>query len=355
MTTQRKTIIIVDDSPMILKLARNTLMGAYNVFTMPSGVKLFEFLQKSTAMPDLILLDVMMPEQNGYEVIKTLKAHISTMHIPVIFLTSQSDVKNELEGLSLGAVDYIAKPFSPPLLLKRIEVVMQLEAQKYELKELNNNLYGLVAKKTSTILALQSSILSAIGNLIEFRDAFTGDHIERVQHILKILIDAMFKQHVYIDIMENWDINLLLQSSQLHDIGKVAIRDTILLKPGSLTPEEFAEMKKHTTFGEAVVDKIQLASDESTFLTYSKIMTGMHHEKWDGSGYPYALARHEIPLPGRLMAFADVYDALVSNRPYKKAFTHEEAVKIIADGCGTHFDPAISEVFIAAADHFQQA
>jgi putative two-component system response regulator len=293
-----------------------------------------------------------MPEINGYEAIGTLKSNPRTADIPVVFLTSKTDTISELEGFSLGAVDYISKPFSPQLLLKRVEVHLLLESQKAELKNLNENLQQMVEEKTGEVLELQNAVLITMANLVEYRDDVTGGHVERTEKFLRCLVDEMRNQNIYQDILNTWNIDLFLQSSKLHDVGKIAIRDSILLKPGPLTKEEFEEMKKHSIFGERVIEKIQQNAKESIFLTHGKIMAGTHHEKWDGSGYPRGLAGSDIPLQGRLMALVDVYDALISDRPYKKAFPPEQAVGIIAEGCGSHFDPSLKAVFLAASRHF---
>ena len=351
MIQERRTIILVDDNPINLKLARNTLMEKYDVFTVPSAEKMFQLLEKT--IPDVILLDVLMPVMNGYEAIEILKANPKTREIPVIFLTSKSDSNSEIEGFIHGAVDYISKPFSPLLLLKRIEVVMLIEKQKRQLKHVNDNLQKLVDEKTSEILELQNAVLKTMSNLVEYRDDVTGGHVERTEHYLETMIEEMMNQKVYSEVLENWDIKRFVQSAQLHDVGKIAIRDNILMKPGSLTKEEFEEMKKHTTFGEKVIEKIQESARENVFLTHAKIMAGSHHERWDGTGYPRGLANSNIPIQGRLMAFVDVYDALISERPYKKAFSPEQAVQIIKEGRGTQFDPSLVGVFTAAVRRFQ--
>jgi putative two-component system response regulator len=350
MSNEKKKIVLVDDNPVNLKLARNTLMERYNVFTVPSAQKLFQLLEQT--LPDLILLDVVMPEMSGYEAIGTLKSNPRTAGVPVIFLTSKTDTVSELEGFSLGAVDYISKPFSPQLLLKRVEVHLLLESQKGELKNLNENLQHLVEEKTGEVLELQNAILITMANLVECRDDITGGHVERTEKFLRFLVEEMLDKKVYRDILDVWDIDLFLQSAKLHDVGKIAIKDNILLKPGPLSREEFEEMKKHTVFGETVIEKLQQTTKESMFLTHAKIMAGAHHEKWDGSGYPRGIAGSAIPLQGRLMAFVDVYDALISDRPYKKAFSREQAVKIIMDGCGTQFDPDLKDVFFSASGRF---
>jgi len=350
MSEIRKRVILVDDNPVNLKLARNTLMGKYDVFTVPSAEKLFELLEKTLA--DIILLDVMMPEMSGYDAIKILKNNPKTSNIPVIFLTSKADANSELEGFVHGAVDYVSKPFSPQLLIKRVDAHVLVESQKKELEKINQNLHLLVEEKTEEIQELQNAILKTISNLVEYRDDVTGGHVERSEHLLKLLTEEMIRQNVYCDEVKGWDLRFFLQSAQLHDVGKIAIRDNILLKPAALTAEEFNEMKKHTWFGERIIEKIQENARESVFLMHAKIMAGTHHEKWDGSGYPRGTAGQEIPLQGRLLALVDVYDALISERPYKRPFPPDKALEIIKQGSGVHFDPALVEIFTATAQYF---
>jgi putative two-component system response regulator len=358
MVTKRDLIILVDDNAANLLAGKHVLMNKYNVFTAPSAEKMFRILEHNK--PALILLDVDMPEMNGYEAIKILKAKDETKDIPVFFLTGKSDSNDELKGLSLGAIDYITKPFLPPLLLKRIEVHLLVEAQKHtlkaqqrELKNFNDNLQRMVEEKTQTVMELQNAILKTMADLVEFRDDITGGHIERTQRGVGILLTALQNQDLYREQTAEWDIGLLLQSSQLHDVGKIAISDRILQKPGPLSSEEFEEMKKHTTFGVKVIEKIEASTSANDFLKYAKIFAGTHHEKWDGSGYPFGLAGTDIPLLGRIMAIADVYDALISQRSYKKAFTHEEAVQIIGNEKGSHFDPSLVVLFFQVADQFR--
>ena len=351
METEKKIIILVDDNPANLRIGKNVLAEKYAVATAPSAEKMFSLLENNS--PAMILLDVDMPEMNGYEAIKILKSKHQTKDIPVIFLTARTESDDELEGLSLGAIDYIIKPFQPPLLLKRIEVHLLVEAQRKELQYFNENLQKMVEEKTESILELQNALLKTMAELVECRDDITGGHIERTQRGIKILLEELYKSGIYREQTRGWDVSLLLQSCQLHDVGKISIDDNILKKPGKLTDEEFAEMKKHTSFGEQIIEKVETLAKESDFLNYAKIFAASHHERWDGMGYPRGLKGDEVPLLGRIMAIADVYDALVSERPYKKAFTHEEAVRIITKGSGTQFDPALVEVFICAAEQFR--
>ena len=344
MSERREKIIIVDDVAANLTAAKSALSDKYDVFAVISGEKLFSLMTK--IMPDLILLDVEMPEMNGYEIIKVLKKSEKTAHIPVIFLTGKIDPEHEIKGLNLGAVDYITKPFSRALLLKRIDLHVLFERQKHELLKHNLNLESEVDKKTRTVMELQTAILKSVAELVECRDHVTGGHIERTQFYLSKLIRLLKDHNYYTDELSALDIPLLIMSSQLHDVGKISIRDSILLKPGSLDPDEFTEMKKHTSYGMEIIRKIESSTTENEFLHYAEILAGNHHERWDGKGYPNGLKGNEIPISGRLMALVDVYDALTNDRPYKKAFTHEESVEIIREGLGTLFDPVLCEIFI---------
>jgi len=350
MENDKKLIILVDDNLANLKIGNNFLEEKYTVATAPSAAKMFSLLKNNT--PAIILLDIDMPEMNGYEAIKILKLNPETKNIPVIFLTAKNESDDELEGLSLGAIDYITKPFNPALLLKRIEVHLLVEGQRKELQYFNENLQKMVEEKTQSILDMQNALLKTMAELVECRDDITGGHIERTQRGIKIMLEEIQRSGIYPEETKGWDVDMLLQSSQLHDVGKISIEDSILKKPGKLTEEEFIEMKKHASFGEQIIEKIETLAKESDFLDYAKIFAASHHEKWDGSGYPRGLKGNEIPLLGRIMAIADVYDALTSVRPYKMAFSHEEAVRIITEGRGTQFDPALVDAFIGAADKF---
>jgi putative two-component system response regulator len=348
----REKIILVDDDITNLAVGRNVIGDKYDVFTVPSGAKLFNILEK--VKPDLILLDIDMPEMDGYEVIQKIKKNEKNEHIPVIFLSSKNDVESELKGLSLGAVDYMTKPFSPQLLLKHIEIHLLVVSQRKKLEDFNNNLQEMVRAKTQTVFELQNSVLKTVAELVEFKDSITGMHIERTQNYLRTLVDALQTNTLYKEEVLSWDIDIFILSAQLHDVGKIATSDNILRKPGILTISEFEEMKKHTLFGVEIIKKIGESTSEKTFLKHAEILAGTHHEKWDGTGYPHGLRGADIPLQGRLMAIADVYDALVNERPYKKALSHKDAVRIIIDGSGKHFDPYLVNVFLGIEKKFEQ-
>ena len=346
----RHKVIIVDDNPISLSLGRNLLRSFYEVFPATSGQKLFQILEK--IIPELILLDVEMPEMSGFDAIKRLKADSRYADIPVIFLTGKDDEASEMEGFDLGAVDYVSKPFSGPLLLKRIANHILLEQQRRDLlanqealQDYADNLEEKVREKTAEILNLQNAVLNTIAELVEFRDKSTGGHVMRTQRYLEVLIKEMQRTGVYAEETSEWDVELMLLSAQLHDVGKIVITDTILNKPGKLTNEEFEVMKTHVSEGADAIEKIMSEASRHTFLHYALLFAGTHHERWDGSGYPVGLKGRDIPLEGRMMAIADVYDALITDRPYKKAFTHEVARGIIEEGSGLHFDPVLVEVF----------
>jgi len=349
----RDIVVMVDDDITNLTAARNSLAGEYDVATVPSGEKLFLLLERVT--PALILLDIEMPDMDGYAVMEKLKSREKTAHIPVIFLTAKIDPESEVKGLNLGAVDYITKPFSRELLIKRIDLHIIFEKQKKELQRYNLSLESEVDKKSRTVLELQNAILKTVAELVESRDNITGGHIERTQHYLRLLVDSLIARNIYTEELSLWDIDLFIMSSQLHDVGKISIKDEILMKPGRLTDEEFEEMKKHAIYGVEIIRRIEENTTENDFLKFAEIMAGSHHEKWNGEGYPYGLAGFDIPLQGRLMAIVDVYDALTDERPYKKAYSHESSIKIISEEKGGHFDPQITEVFLATEQDFKNS
>jgi putative two-component system response regulator len=350
MESRRKKILLVDDNMANLAMGKNMLKTFYEVYPAPSAEKLFECVERSA--PDLILLDVEMPEMDGYEALRRLKATEVFSDIPVIFLTSKCDEGSELEGLGLGAVDYVSKPFSAPLLLKRIETHLLLSSQQRELKTRNETLQTTVREKTRQVIELETAVLNIVAELVEFRDSVTGGHVSRTQKYLQFLMEKLLEEDVYTDVISGWSPDFVLPSAQLHDVGKIAISDTILNKPGKLTDEEFEIMKAHVTIGVDAIERIEMTTVKHEFLHHAKIIAGTHHEKWDGSGYPWGLSGNNIPLEGRLMALADVYDARISTRPYKRAMSTSEAEEIIEEGRGKHFDPALVDIFHKVSHRF---
>jgi putative two-component system response regulator len=295
-----------------------------------------------------------MPEMSGLEAIKILKNAAIWREIPVIFLTSVTGLNSELDGLSYGAVDYITKPFDERLLRKRVEIQLlilnqrqRLETQSLELRNYNDNLRQMVEEETDKDIKLQDSVLDTVVDLVESRDDITGGHVSRTMRWLEIITNGLLESGEYASTLSAWDIKLFIRSSRLHDVGKISIDDAILKKPAKLTNAEFDSMKAHTLIGASVIEKITLSLPQSNdhFLNHAKILALSHHEKWNGSGYPSGLSGYDIPLQGRLMAISDVFDALISKRPYKNAFSFKDASDIIIAGSGSHFDPILIEIF----------
>jgi len=338
-----KTIFTVDDNHVNLLTAEETLSEHYNVFTLSSASLMFELL--NDVIPDLILLDILMPGISGFEALQRLKADKRYSGIPVIFLTGKNDADTEAMGFEMGVVDFISKPFSKPVLLNRIKTQLEIE-------DVINDRTTMLQYRTERLQRLQDSMASVLANMVENRDMLTGRHIERTTQYIKILLNTMNENCIYADEIHNWNFELVASSARLHDVGKIVITDLILNKPGSLTAEEYEKMKTHASEGEKIITSIIEDSGDGYFLHNAKLFAGSHHERWDGTGYPRGLKGEGIPLQGRIMAVADVYDALVSERPYKKAFSHEKAAKIIKDSSGTHFDPELIKIFFACEKEF---
>ncbi|MDR0501927.1 MAG: response regulator [Treponema sp.] len=332
-----KTIFVVDDSDTNLTMAETALETHYRVMTMVSAAKMFSLIQKIT--PDLILLDIEMPEIDGFEALRRLKLNYALAGIPVMFLTGRTDAEVEARGFELGAVDFVTKPFSAPVLQNRIKTYLEIEE--------------IIQQRTKQLHKMQNSIMSVLADMIENRDKGTSGHIERTTVYIRILIHMMMERGVYADELRKWDIERVISSARMHDMGKITITDIIINKPEKLTDDEFRLMKTHAIEGERIIDEIVSLTGEAEFLRNAKLFAGTHHEHWDGSGYPRGLKGAEIPLQGRIMAIVDVYDALVSERQYKHANSHEEAVEIIMKNSGSQFDPEIANTFFEARGLFK--
>ena len=349
----KPTVLAVDDTADNLTLLNALLSGPYKVKLANSGAKALKIAAAAPA-PDLILLDIMMPEMDGYEVCRRLKQQPATRDIPVIFLTARTDVESERAGLEAGAVDYVTKPFNPPVLLARVKTHLALKAHTDFLRDKSAFLEAEVDKRTQEIRAIQDVTIHTLASLAETRDSETGNHIRRTQFYVQALARRLQAHPRFAALLTSRYIDMLFKSAPLHDIGKVGIPDAILLKPGRLTPDEFEIMKTHTTLGRQAIEHAeQLLGMQVDFLSMSKDIAQSHQEKWDGSGYPAGLAGEAIPVSARLMAVADVYDALISHRIYKAGMPHAQAAAIIAEGRGTHFDPDIVDAFLAIQDEFQ--
>jgi len=360
----------VDDNDVNLSTAAKALSRQYRAFTLPSASDMFELL--NNIAPDLILLDILMPQMDGFQALRLLKDDARYQDIPVIFLSGRNDAATEARGFEMGAVDFISKPFSEPVLLNRLKTHLEIE-------ELIHERTAMLLQRTEKLQRLQNSIVSILANMVENRDKYTGRHIERTTKYIRILLNAMLERGVYSDEISHWNfeevisssrlhdigkgfiaedpiiLESIISSSRLHDIGKIIITDLILNKPGKLTAEEYELMKTHALEGEKIIDSIIAESGNEAFLKNAKLFAGYHHEKWDGTGYPRGLKGADIPLQGRIMAVVDVYDALISDRSYKIAFSHERAVGIVKEGSGSHFDPKIVDVFLEVSDLFREA
>lgn len=348
----KKTILVIDDTAFNLTLMSGVLKKWYTVKEAASGAEALQQLQ-TDPLPDLILLDIMMPLMDGYEVCHRLKADPATAAIPVIFLTANVSSEDEEKGFELGAVDYITKPIKQKVVLARIKTHIALQAAANFLEDKAQYLESEVARRSREIEAIQDVTILAMASLAETRDNETGNHIRRTQLYVFTLAEKLKTHPRFANFLTEHTIKLLFKSVPLHDIGKVGIPDRILLKPGKLTPEEFEIMKTHTTLGrDAIVTAERRLGVNVDFLTYAKEVACSHQEKWNGSGYPEGLAGDAIPISARLMAVGDVYDALISRRPYKEPMPHNQAVQLIIDGRGTHFDPDIVDAFIALQDDF---
>ena len=334
-----KKVLIVDDNIATLKQIGALLADDYSVSLAKSGALALKIC--ITERPDLILLDVEMPELNGFETIERLKKNPYLESIPVIFLTGNRDADTEIKALESGARDYITKPVEKTILIHRIE--LHLGFAEYQ------------AQLENKVKALSDSIAVSFAEVIECRDANTGGHVVRTSAYVKMLGMNLIEKGIFPDELNLIELDMMVRAAPLHDIGKIAISDSILLKPGQLDGQEFAVMKTHTTIGAEIVEGMIAYTPNLQYLKYAKIIAGSHHERWDGQGYPCGLSGDAIPLCARLMSIADVYDALVDNRVYRQGMTHSGACKIIVDGSGKNFDARIVESFLEIESVFEKA
>ncbi|MDO6545621.1 two-component system response regulator [Pseudoalteromonas carrageenovora] len=315
-STDRPRILIVDDEPANLKVMREVLGNQYRMSFAKSGDAALALLEKE--LPKLILLDIMMPDMNGFEVCQKVKANPKTSHIPIIFVTALGDESDEFKGFELGAVDYITKPISPAIVRARVKTHLSL-VQAEQLKQAHVDL------------------VHRLGRAAEYKDTDTGEHIVRMSQYSKVLALALG--------MNESEAELLRQAAPMHDVGKIGIPDAILLKPGRLTSDEFDHMKQHAVIGAQI-----LANSSSPLLQLAHTLAIEHHEKWDGTGYPHGIKGEDISVEGRIVAIADVFDALTSKRPYKEAWSVEETVEHLKSQAGSHFDPNLINLFIEKLD-----
>lgn len=362
----RQTVLIVDDTPQNITVLGELLHPHYAVRVANSGERALRAVH-SDPRPDIILLDVMMPGMDGYEVLQRLHAERETRDIPVIFVTAMDCAESEERGLELGAVDYITKPIKPAIVLARVRAHLELKHARDRLANQNEWLEREVARRMSENLLVQDLSMRALACLAEARDTDTGHHILRTQAYVDILAHQLEHHERFADALADGRLDMVVKAAPLHDLGKVGIPDAILLKPGRLTPEEFEVMKTHAAIGadaisQAMRDALAAADDNMAaqasgafaFLQVAREIALSHHEKWDGSGYPAGLAGDTIPAAGRLMALADVFDALTCTRVYKKPMPIDQASQIITEGRGTHFDPDVVDAYLACRERFAE-
>jgi len=356
MIENKDTILIVEDEKANIDILLEAFADDYEIMVALDGKQALEAVQSK--LPDLILLDIMMKELTGYQVCKKLKADPRTVDIPVIFVTSMDQDADEKKGLEVGAIDYITKPFNLPIVKTRVKNHLELKNAKEKLKNQNYNLEQQVRERTKKLELTQDVAIQSLAYLAETRDDETGEHIMRTKKYVKVLAEFLKDEPRFADYLTEKNIEWIYKTAPLHDIGKVGIPDRILYKEGKLNPKEFAIIKKHPVYGREAIEKAEQNLGSNSFLKFARQIVGTHHEKWDGSGYPQGLEKEEIPIPGRLMAIADVYDALVNKRVYKPAYNHQRAVEIITRGDGRtlpeHFDPAVLDAFINLEDKFKR-
>jgi len=320
----KQTILVVDDTPENIDVLNGVLHPQYKVKAALNGERALK-IAGGDPKPDMILLDIMMPGMDGYEVCRQLKANPATAKIPVIFVTAKNQEEDERKGLEIGAVDYITKPISPGIVLARIHTHLALYDQ-------NRVLEQKVRERTEELHLTRMEIIRRLGRAAEFKDNETGLHVIRMSHYSRLIAESLENGNDWSD--------LIFNAAPMHDIGKIGIPDKILLKPGKLDDEEWKLMHQHPAFGGAIIGE-----HSTRLMQMSKEIALSHHEKWNGSGYPNGIKNDEIPLSGRIIAIADVFDALTTERPYKKAWSVEKAVNLIEENAGSHFDPNLVPVF----------
>jgi putative two-component system response regulator len=344
-------VMVVDDTPENLNLIKKMLAEkGFEVLALPSGPLALRAAER--VHPDLVLLDITMPGMSGYEVCERFKANPALCDIPIIFLTALSDTEDKVRAFKAGGVDFISKPFQFEEVHARVSTHLKLHELQIRLEYQNENLQRLVDAKVKQLSDAQLALIFAIAKLSENRDADTGKHLERVQNYCRKLAAKLRNDSSYSSRIPAEFPELIYHASPLHDVGKIAIRDHILLKPGVLTPEEFEIMKTHAAIGAETLRSICATHPDNTFLQLGVDIAGGHHERWDGTGYPAGLEGEAIPMSARIMAVADVYDALRSERCYKKAIAHPEVVQYIRSESGMHFDPVIVDAFVAIEQEF---
>jgi cyclic di-GMP phosphodiesterase len=351
-----RNVLVVDDDPSVRRLFRKLLACDYNVQEAATGEEAVEIVASWT--PDLVLLDIMMPGMNGYEVCGRIKSVLDP-EPQVVMVSARSTSSERTRAFEMGADDYLVKPVKPAELRSRIKLHVNLLESRAITTSLQREIDDHHAamrresdQRLRQVLAIQDVAVFTLAKVAQSRDHETGVHLTRLREYAQILARELSVQGPYCRLIDDSFLDDLYRSSPLHDIGKVGIPDSILLKPGRFTDEEFEIMKRHTVLGGNILHEAVMQSQGGGFLTMAAIIAQYHHERWDGSGYSARLAGHEIPLPARIVAVADVFDALTSERPYKEAWSTDQTREMIISQSGSHFDPAIVEAFERTYDQF---
>lgn len=343
-------VLVIDDTEFNIDVIVGTLEDLYDVRVAMSGKDALQLVEIDP--PDIILLDIAMPQMDGFEVCRRIKTIPIAKDIPIIFVSANNHLESKMKAFELGGVDYIVKPFDIKEIQIRVKTQLELKYSKEILSNENHNLDKLVRIKTNELLLMRSAIIQTLATLAELRDDSTGHHILRTQHYVHILADYMLSHKIYSDVLTIESAENIILASPLHDIGKIGIEDAILLKPGKLTESEFDIMKQHTILGRNSMEVARRTTDFNHFFEVAKEITYSHHERWDGSGYPQGLSGNAIPVSARIIAIADVYDALISKRVYKKPIEHSVAITMIIKEFGSHFDPLLADAFLHSIDAF---
>ena len=349
---ERDMILIVDDVETNRVILEEILKDKYDTVCADDGMMAVSLMLSGTVQPSIVLLDIMMPEMDGYEVLEVMKNNSFTEHIPVIFITAADAESNETKGLEMGAVDYIPKPFNPEIVKARVKTHLRLY-------HYSSKLEAMVQEKVTELVRSKERMLETMANIIECRNLESGSHVKRTRELTRILAECLCQNSAIGYCVMETDVGIMATAAPLHDVGKISIPDNVLLKPGKLTFDEFEIMKTHTSLGGAMIkmmiyDAEKNDEENNKYLSCCHDIALCHHERWDGKGYPGGLSGEAIPLAARILSLVDVYDALVSERVYKAAMSHEQAVTIICEGAGTQFDAKIVEAFMLVAEKFRE-
>ena len=339
-----KQVLIVDDNKTNLVSAKNALAEEYKVTAVTSGEQALKFLDK--IIPDLVLLDINMPEMDGFQVLEEVQRMERFSHVPVIFLTADNDPETETRCFATGAVDFVAKPFIPDVLMSRVKKTLELEIYRANLEHMVEEQTRIITARTRRISQIQEQVIMGMATLIETRDNSTGKHVKNTMTYVKMIASELKARNIYSDILTEDYIMNVYKAAPLHDVGKIKISDAILRKPGRLTEEEYNAMKLHTVYGREIINEIIGGVEDPAYVKIAEDIAMYHHERWDGTGYPIGLKGEDIPLCARIMALADVFDALYEERCYKEPIRPVyKIMQTLKEGRGTQFDPLITDVF----------